>query len=191
MQHSAAPASSPVSRSFSGILTDIAVPQQKFPPARDFDGLTDDIATLSYEHALRTHARYRPEHVDDKCVGSPGPQPPSGALSSAAVDQASMRSPQPVAGAIAAGTDRDRKNASITVRLSSAENDQLRERAAEAGMTLSAYLRSCAFEVENLRSQVKQTLADLRRSKAPEVQSTSALSKFIPWRRRVAPAAQS
>ena len=56
----------------------------------------------------------------------------------------------------------ERKNASVTVRLTHAENEQLRQRAAEADLTVSAYLRSCAFEVESLRSQVKQTLAELR-----------------------------
>jgi hypothetical protein len=58
--------------------------------------------------------------------------------------------------------DESRKAASITVRLSKAECAQLHERAAEAGLTVSAYLRSCTCEVEALRSQVKETLAQLR-----------------------------
>jgi len=32
----------------------------------------------------------------------------------------------------------------------------------EAGLTVSAYLRSCTFEAEALRAQVKEALAELR-----------------------------
>jgi hypothetical protein len=46
--------------------------------------------------------------------------------------------------------------------MSEAEYTQLQERAAEAGITVSAYLRSCTFEAESLRAQVKETLALLR-----------------------------
>jgi hypothetical protein len=54
------------------------------------------------------------------------------------------------------------KSASVTLRMSAAECKQLRRRAAEAGMTVSAYLRSCTFEAETLRAQVKEALAELR-----------------------------
>jgi len=47
-------------------------------------------------------------------------------------------------------------------RLSQTECGQLRTRAAEAGLSISAYLRSCTFEAETLRSQVKEALAQLR-----------------------------
>ena len=62
------------------------------------------------------------------------------------------------------------RTASITIRLSEAECAQLRQRAAESGLTVSAYLRSCTLEVESLRAQVKDTLAQLRAPKptAPE-----------------------
>jgi predicted DNA binding CopG/RHH family protein len=64
--------------------------------------------------------------------------------------------------------DPTRKSASIHIRLSAAENAQLRQRAAEAGLTVSAYLRSCVLEAEMLRAQVKQALAQLRAAPAPE-----------------------
>jgi hypothetical protein len=57
---------------------------------------------------------------------------------------------------------RDLKCASITIRLSEAECAQLRQRAAEAGLTVSAYLRSCTFEAESLRALVRETMAQLR-----------------------------
>lgn len=55
-----------------------------------------------------------------------------------------------------------RKSASITIRLSQSECTQLHERAAAAELTVSAYLRSCVFEAESLRAQVKEALAQLR-----------------------------
>jgi hypothetical protein len=39
---------------------------------------------------------------------------------------------------------------------------QLRKRAADAGLSVSAYLRSCTFDAESLRAQVKDALARLR-----------------------------
>jgi predicted DNA binding CopG/RHH family protein len=62
--------------------------------------------------------------------------------------------------------ERNLKSASITIRLSMEECDQLRERAAEAGLTVSAYLRSCTFEAENLRAMVKDAMAQLKSQSA-------------------------
>jgi hypothetical protein len=72
--------------------------------------------------------------------------------------------PAPVAAAptARAAFERELKCASITIRLSQDECAQLRQRAAEAGLTVSAYLRSCTFEAESLRAMVKDTLAQLR-----------------------------
>src|SRR5947209_1072393 len=47
--------------SFAGMLAEFAAPEKKRPPARDLDGLEDDIATISYEQALRAHARVQPQ----------------------------------------------------------------------------------------------------------------------------------
>jgi hypothetical protein len=58
------------------------------------------------------------------------------------------------------------KDASITIRMSKAECAQLHRRAAEAGLTVSAYLRSCTFEAESLRAMVKDTMAQLRSASA-------------------------
>lgn len=64
--------------------------------------------------------------------------------------------------------DATRKSSSIHIRLSAPESAQLKQRAAEAGLTVSAYLRSCVLEAETLRAQVKQALAQLRVASAPE-----------------------
>jgi hypothetical protein len=161
---------SPNPRSFAGLLADFAAPEKKFPPARDLDGLTDDIATLSYEHALRTHARYH----------STGESP---AAATATPQQAALFTPQAPAEPAPEPATTTRKCASITVRLTGEENDRLRGRAAEAGMTISAYLRSCAFEVESLRAEVKQTLSELRRTE-PQAAPAPLWARIAPWRRR-------
>lgn len=66
----------------------------------------------------------------------------------------------------------------ITLRMSAAECEQLRDRAAEAGLSVSAYLRSCAFEVESLRLQVKDTVAKLRDQQARPARQF----RLWPWR---------
>ena len=75
-----------------------------------------------------------------------------------AADTASAATPLPTGVA----TDRDLRSASVTIRMNKAECARLRERAAEAGLTVSAYLRSCALEAEALRAEVKQALAELK-----------------------------
>jgi hypothetical protein len=225
------PAPSPPSSnppSFAGLLASIAAPGQKKPPARelgretardrardkarDFDGLEDDVATLSYERALRAHARYHaPEEALEPAglvaaevrgvmhpeAALPGPALPGPVLSvpalaeplrifeavpaesAPAADAQGETIPaaqfaadagenlptgrdQPVGVNPSPGLDRNLKTASITIRLSPSECAQLRRRAAEAGLTVSAYLRSCTFETEALRALVKDTLAKMR-----------------------------
>lgn len=174
--------------SFAGLLAALTAPRKPKQPAAasgldasgfaatgspdPVDPFQDDVVTLSYESALKTHARYRQAH---ECP------PPQSAATATAFDNAgdprassSVAVPErpaqtaSAAAAIAAASrlgndlEQSRKRASVTLRMSNAECARLQQRAAEAGMTVSAYLRSCAFEVESLRAQVKQTLAELR-----------------------------
>ena len=137
------------------------------------DQLAADVATISYEQALRTHARACPTRTDADAdaPGVSGPQ----------------RDGTPHA--------RSLKTASITIRLSETECAQLRQRAAEVGLTVSAYLRSCTLEVESLRSQVKETLAELRNSRPqaaiqdsgtePNGSCTSVLHRLWDWFRLI------
>jgi hypothetical protein len=198
MQQSAAAASSPTSPSFMGLLAALAEPETKFPPARDDDGLADDIATLSYENALRTHARYRP--AADEPLPSTAAQPvglhPAKPQMDVPMAAASLL-PQPDRNA-ATAADSNRvsgtreqvlKRASVTIRLNESECAQLRQRAAEAGLTISAYMRSCTFEAENLRALVKDTLAQLRSATSAPVATAQvaaappARAKSSWWRR--------
>jgi len=55
------------------------------------------------------------------------------------------------------------KMEALTVRMTPQDCEEVRLRAKEAGLSISAYLRACALEVEQLRSQVKQMIAGLRK----------------------------
>lgn len=155
MQESIANTSAQITHDFAGLLAALAAAKPTELPAWDDEPLPQDVVTLSYERALRTHARYKPVEM---CSTSAQREctPPQ--------NERASKPPVPVA----TSGKRERKCASITIRMSQAECEQLRERAAEAGMTISAFLRSCTFEAETLRAQVKEALAELRRAPAPQ-----------------------
>jgi hypothetical protein len=182
MQQPAPSQPSPSLSSFAGLLATLASPPPSPPsdaaddaPLWNSSDLGEDVATLSYERALRAHARYRPLNRDlDRVEGSPTPavDPGSGARTAASIEIGAAGAFDAAGAAVAVdaapelqtGTapDRDLRSASVTIRLSRAECARLHQRAAEAGLTVSAYLRSCAVEAEALRAQVKQALAELK-----------------------------
>jgi hypothetical protein len=204
---------SPASPSFARLLAALAAPAQKGAPAWNDDELADDVATLSYERALRAHSRYQPAVSSDRDPtdrsllqsAEPGPVPrdkelradsslvgPEATPQSAQFSNADCQ-PEGNLG-LPPALERDLKSASITIRLSKAENAQLRQRAAQAGLTISDYLRSCTFEAESLRALVKDTLAQLRasppapdRSNANKMVLSSARQSWFGWLRRLLP----
>ncbi len=177
-------ASSPLkSGNFASLLAGFAATPGHPAKERNDDGLEDDVATVSYEQALRTHAR-RPAAA----LGLPFDEPIAEAVTvTAAVPEPPAppvelppRKPPATAhaaewttetGHIAAynssALKANRKAASITVRLTKAERGQVHARAAAAGLTASAYLRSCLFEAEALRAQVKEALEQFRSAGEP------------------------
>jgi hypothetical protein len=202
MQQPATPPASPNSSSFAGLLASLTAPAQKRAAVWSEEDLADDFATISYESALRAHARPRihdpaeqtleptstpAAHVGDASEGRASPAavtafPPQvlSSLTDADCDGGQDQS---------ATLGRNLKCSSITIRLSKTECAQLRRRAKEAGLTVSAYLRSCTFEAETLRAQVKETLAELRlasskgeQSNSPELKQSWLLSimRFFP-----------
>ena len=202
MQSQAKPASPPAAASFAGFLAALATPASPAADSRSVwndNDLADDVATLSYERALRAHARYKSSDLSDYSLTQPydpGPVRIIEVLPGSPEPAAQSATPQPASDLIAdAGTeaapnlsaahDRNLKCASITIRLSKEESAQLRKRAAEAGLTVSAYLRSCTFEAESLRALVKDTMAQLRLATSAQEQPAS-----IPvrkgWRYRLA-----
>ncbi len=91
--------------------------------------------------------------------------------------------------ALPAAPGKKRKTASITIRLTEAEEAQLQERAAAAQLTVSAYLRSCIFEAESLRAQVKQALSQMKVTAAlsPRVSDEPQSTVRSGWRARLIP----
>jgi hypothetical protein len=143
------------------------------------------VATLSYESALKAHARYRPSQVSDQSLLQPADAEPFSYEEVSAVasqpaapsitGQEPGATPEQMPGFLrAAPSSRNLKDSSVTIRMSKAECAQLHRRAAEAGMTISAYLRSCTFEAETLRTMVKDTLAQLRAVTAQAKPASSA-----------------
>jgi len=190
------------------LLTSLMAPAAaaKSEPEWDDDGLAEDVATLSYESALRSHARYgskgrgEKQQAEDRLqqaaadigtirtkMGSPKAAPaaarsreqssrmPLVPLSTYELnDEEFEPEPQVVARSKSAPQaaqrnkvtpfERNLKKSSITIRMSEEECEQLHQRAAEAGVTVSAYLRSCTFEAEALRTQVREVLSQLTAS---------------------------
>jgi len=160
------------------MLAKLAAPERKFPPRSEriseADWLEDDVAVLSYESALKSRARrWGVDPIADEA--------PSGTDDVFVIGEASARRARPapvhVPGSLPNSsrlsiTEADvpvvvresgeLKRIRITIRMSEAEFAQIRDRAAEAGMAVSAYLRTCTAEIETLRAQVKETLARLR-----------------------------
>lgn len=139
--------------SFASLLGRYLAPEPK--PAEDMapDALAEDIAVISYEQALRAHTRHTP--------AAPMPAGPAShpePKTSRAVDDLPMARPQPKRRI-------PLKAASVTVRLTDEEQRLLHERAEAAGITVSAYLRSCLFEVEKLRAEVRAAVEGLEASR--------------------------
>ncbi|HUB53367.1 MAG TPA: hypothetical protein VL986_14525 [Terracidiphilus sp.] len=153
--------SAPEPSSFAGFLSAIASPDPLSTERSWNREPADDVLTLSYESALKAHSRYRPA-----AEPSPEPKPVAPVQNAVSTQEHSCG-----AGARALNQSPnlpgDLKTASITIRMSHSECAQLKQRAAEAGMTVSAYMRSCTFEAETLRGQVKEALAQLRAAATP------------------------
>jgi hypothetical protein len=184
-------APSPNASSFASLLAAFASPVSAAAsrePAWDDEGLEDDVATLSYERALSAHARYRSGDAGDDAIplgansastggrdGFPGAFGSAGGVKTPTADApTSAKIAADVARVQSSALQKNLKSTSITIRMSSAECAQLRVRAAEAGLTVSAYLRSCTFEAESLRAQVKEVLAKLRTGESTEKPHESA-----------------
>jgi predicted DNA binding CopG/RHH family protein len=198
VQQSNATATSPVSDSFASLIAALAGPARRpeacgdgslqagWQPAvsSNDDGLEDDIATLSYERALRAHVRYRnpdpamaqsaetrAKRYEEPCAADPAAVQKPAARSIAgprhAANSESASEPESETTHLRSTPyERNLKLASITIRMSKMECAQLHRRAADAGLTVSAYLRSCTFEAESLRAMVKDAMAQLRSAKA-------------------------
>jgi hypothetical protein len=155
-------------RSFASLLASFTAPRQKSSEIWDDSALLDDVTTISYEQALRSHRRV----PAPASAQSPMLEDPSFASTavSTTVSEAGIK---------------HRKTASITIRLTKTEEAQLHERAAAAQLSISAYLRSCIFEAESLRAQVKEALSQMKAAPAREAQEQPKPPSN--WRTRLLP----
>jgi hypothetical protein len=160
--------------SFANLLAMFAGAAKKSNDMWDDSALLDDVTTISYEQALRSHRRV--PAVDLATAQSPAQEAPLSADSAASM-------PLTDAGII------KRKTASITIRLTQTEDAQLHERAAAARLSVSAYLRSCIFEAESLRAQVKEALSQMKTVPAadPHVSQELEPKPTHNWRARFLP----
>jgi hypothetical protein len=115
----------------------------------DDSALAQDVATISYEQALGAARREGSPHARADSVLEQ-----EASLVSTADSGRSA--------GIRANPSRKPKSASITLRVTAEEQLLLHERSEAAHLSVSAYLRSCIFEAEALRSQVKDALAEMQ-----------------------------
>ena len=159
MQQSVESAPSLSPSSFANLLAALTAPAKKTDPAWNDDGLEDDVATLSYERALRTHARYRTGDLSDRSLTQPHESDPkpiqsyetiaadafpvASAADTKTIAPSSTHAESWSANAPATALDRNLKSASITIRLSHAECEQLpqaRRRSRAHRLRLPAFL---------------------------------------------------
>jgi hypothetical protein len=166
---SAAAASSPAPKagSFASLLATFSAPLKSPDNTWNLDGLEEDVATITYEQALKAHSRTRiPPSTAQTDTERPLP-PGSVRITEWSAEPQSFEANAPRNDQARGAVPRERrKSASVTIRLTHAESTQLHQRATEAGLTISAYLRSCVLEAETLRAQVKEALAQLRQDPA-------------------------
>jgi predicted DNA binding CopG/RHH family protein len=136
---------------FAGVVANALKGKPDYP---EVDPHTDDTLSLSYEEALKKHTR-RPLAEEMSRIGQ-----------LAAAELETRRAAYVPVEAVVAAPLANTKAASITLRMSNDESKILRKRAVAAGISVSAYIRSCIFEAEELRAQVKNALAEIRLSRA-------------------------
>jgi hypothetical protein len=153
---------------FASLLASLTGGTNKSSDLWDDSALADDVSTISYEQALRSHRRV----------------PPAESLTVyKAADKQACTAAEPAA----ATARKKRKTASITIRLTREEETQLHDRAAAAQLSVSAYLRSCIFEAESLRAQVKEALLQIRSTAQADPSSQSQSRPPSSWRSRLLP----
>ena len=164
MQPSSQPSPPPSSQSFAGLLAALAVPANGAAAWGD-EALEDDVLTLSYERALSNPARSKPADGGDRPAGAPTRIETLSAIATRPEPKPDQDAGTEAGAAAQTTAECERRAARLTIRLSHTESARLKQRAAEAGLTVSAYLRSCALEADLLRAQVKQALAEIRSGK--------------------------
>ena len=164
--------------SFASLLASISSKLQA--GAWDDSALVDDVASITYEQALRAHRRGRSTEPATKSLLDD--------IARAPAPSATLPRKQPQKTG-----EKKPKAASITIRVTAEEQAQLHERAAAAELSVSAYLRSCIFEAETLRNQVREALLQIRSATSLDVPASEAAPEELhrehsrSWRARLLP----
>lgn len=169
MPEPAQPAPPKAPGSFANLLASFAGKLHNDP--WDDSALADDVTTISYEQALNAGHRDLPRSATNSLLDDT----PAPASIYSSVEK-TLRNSGP----------KKPKSASITIRVTAEEQAQLHQRANAAQLSVSAYLRSCIFEAESLRTQVKEAVAKMQ--SAPSTASLASTNKTsVNWRKRVFP----
>jgi hypothetical protein len=158
--------------SFASFLAGLVSPEQERNEAEcgdrwNCDGLAEDVATIRCAGLPASEIGALAEQPGSLSrVSKSRPETPISVWEAKPATEVSNKD---------ASDKAERKSASVTIRMTREECAQLQERAAAAGLTVSAYLRSCTFEAEALRAQVKQALAQFSAAAAaaPDSQGPS------------------
>ena len=151
-------------------------------PAPSETGFSDDVVSLSYEQALKNHARYRPRNPLDLAAMHDQDDDRDQSMEPAAEPQHDPTAETTSDRFHGMTTNASLRSASVTVRLTADEFERLKQRSAEAGLTVSAFLRSCAFEVETLRGQVKAAVVALRTATNRDTSSSHTRHSRFEWK---------
>lgn len=115
-------------------------------------------------------------------------QPFRKALAHSIASRSSANGLTGVSGLARARSGGDRQ-VSLSLRVGASEQALIRIRAAEAGISVSAYLRQCALDVEILRAQVQQFMMASARCRLELSEASRAAVKsegwFSRWQRRI------
>ena len=141
--------------SFASFLENLATPETD---RWDCGELAEDVATICSVHPGTTGSGVLLSQVSESRAGA----------ASCMLDPGSR---------VEATGQAQRKRSSVTIRMTQAECDQLQRRASAAGLTVSAYLRSCIFEAEALRAQVKEALAQFNAAKEQPPMETPTIER--------------
>lgn len=98
----------------------------------------------------------------------------------ASVEVMEVESPRSQLELLQALSQLDQRRTIVSVRLTEGEFACLRDRAEESGISVSAYMRSCVVDADQLRAQVKRALAEMRSLSAVDAESRTALTKSGP-----------
>jgi hypothetical protein len=157
------------SGSFANVLASLTSKLQSDPWADR--PLPDDVSTITYEQALR--AGRSSQHATNRLLDKD-------------VHQRSATASPLVSSPNNSQSEKQHRTASITIRVTPEEQAQLQARAVAAELSVSAYLRSCIFEAEALRTQVKEALAQMQ-STSSQASSSAVAETPRPRRRRFFP----